>query len=338
MPKIGLKNNLKTLLLFIVFTLVILGALILLKDCSQEGKLPTYSGGEDSSDEDETSKPFAVEELTPAQKAERDSNALKDALFSGDTEDCESILYNQEMKERCLDNVNYAKIIKTGDEKQCDVLFNKELRQKCYDDIYFIAAVDSLDVTLCEKIKDETVRSDCTSQIRVVLGRTAESAEGCDSISDPMLKQECLNNYYLSEGINQLDETSCDNIEDATLKERCSKTVTDNIKVVEASKEAAELALTTAVSSESLLENCNLYPADKAVICKDRIYYDLAFERKDIAYCNKVIDATKKQSCVKEQTEKLDQYYLRQAMSKKTPSLCDKISNTSVKSLCLDSI
>ena len=337
MTKMGLKNNLKTLLLFVIFILVILAALILLRDCSQEEVLPIPTQ-EDNPKEEPTSKPFAVEKLTPEEKAERDSNALKNALFSGDTQDCSSILYDDEMKERCLDNVNYAKILKSGDEKQCDMLYNEDLRKECYDTIYFMSAVDSLDIKLCEKIKDETSRSDCINQIQVVLGRTVQSAEGCDSITDPVYKEDCLNNYYLSEGLKEFNETSCDKITDPLLKERCLGTITDNIEVSKASEEAAELALTTVVSTDDLLKNCDFYPADKAIICKDKINYDLAFEKKDLAYCNKVVDTTKKQSCIKEQTEKLDQYYLRQAISTQDKTLCNKISNTSVKALCTDSI
>ena len=317
------KGNIKTWLIFIIIIMIAFGLLFYLKAIYTN---PDTNIGIEEID----GKSFAkIPELSEKQKAEIDNRSLNDALISGSIEDCEKITYDDKLKQECLDNLNYAKILKSGNESLCDNLHNTDLRTQCYNKIYFSAAMESFDIVLCEKISDDLLKNNCLNQIKVVMGRTAKNISDCDSITDSFLKKECSNNFYFSSSIKELDEDSCENITDLQLKSRCTKTVAQNIKVIEISKQTRAVAPKT---TSEVLSAC------KTNNCKDKANYYLAFENKDLSYCNRITDDNGKTTCLKEQTENLDQYYLRIALSKRNENSCNKISNDSLKQLCTNSI
>jgi hypothetical protein len=324
------KGGIKTwliLMLVMVFVLGILAYLVNKYNRPQPGEVTKIG--------EKPTKGFAGIELSEEEKANLDNQAINSALISGDLADCEKITYDEELKKKCMDNINYAGIIKSGDEKQCEKLFDEKLKQQCYDKIYFSAAMESFDPELCKKISDDAMKQNCMNQIQVVMGRTATSEKDCDGITDSALKQDCLDNFYLSSGISGLDKTSCDKITDTSLKNRCTETIAQNQKVIEISKAAVGAQPTTAAET---LKVCDTLSSDKVAGCKNEANYNLAFEKKDLSYCNRITDSTKQEGCIKEQTENLDQYYLRQAMAKRDDTVCGKISNPPLKALCQDSI
>jgi len=322
------KGGIKTWLIFVLIIILAFGTLYYFRNIYEK---PI----EEITEEEKSSKGFAVEELTEEQKAELNNTSLNKALISGDLEDCEAILYNEDLKQQCIDNLNYANILRSGDENQCEQLSDEDLKQQCYDKIYFNAAMESFDLDLCQKISDEAMKENCTNQIQVVMGRTASSEAECEVITDDELKLECLDNYHYSASVEDLDLESCSSITDSSMKERCEKTVQQNIEVIEISKQpVAERPDTT----EEILESCDNLSSSLAQECKDQANYDLAYEEKDLSYCNKIIDEEMQSECTQEQGENLDQYYLRQAMAMRDESMCSQISNTSLEQLCIDSI
>jgi len=327
------KGGIKTWLIFILVIVVVFGALFYLRSITK--KVPEAEV-EITEEVKKPSKPFAEPpELTEEEKKDVDNKSMGSALLSGSLEDCEKITYDEELRQKCFDTLNYALTLKSGDESQCEKIEDDELRQKCYDKIYFSAAMDAFDTSLCEKIKDKALKENCLNQIRVIMGRTAKSESDCDSITDSVLKQQCLDNYRFSSSIKELDESGCESIKDAQLKERCMNTIVQNIQVIERSKTyTAEQAKT----AEEVLATCDSMGGDEAQECKDEANYALAFEQKDLSYCSKIADSSTQQTCVKEQTENLDQYYFRQATAKRDLSMCNKIINSSLRSLCSDSI
>lgn len=322
------KGGIKTWLVFVLIIVIAFGVLYYFRNIYQRP-------AEEVAEEEGPTKGFAVVELTEKQKAELDNEAMNSALLTGDLEDCEAILYDEELKQQCLDNLNYSKIIRSGNESQCEQLADPELRQQCYDKIYFNAAMASFDLSLCAKISDEDLKENCTNQIQVVMGRTAGSASECESITDEGLMQECLDNYYYSSSIEDLDAESCNSIADESLRSRCAKTVAQNIEVIEISKQqVAKIPTTTA----EILEACSDLASSLAQECKDQANYDLAFEEKDLSYCNQIGDEEDKQECLQEQSENIDQYYLRQAMAMRDESMCNQIANDALQDLCMNSI
>ncbi len=321
------KGGIKAWLVFATIIVIALGALLYVRNVYIKPSVPLQEKAEEAK---KPSKPFATEELSTEQKAIMDSSALSDAMLSGDIAVCEQIKYDEVLKKKCLDNINYALILNSGDEKQCEKLYDETLRQQCYDKIYFAAAMDSFDSSLCEKIKDDTLKENCVNQLKAVMGRTADSASDCDSITDNFLKQQCLDNFYLSSGTKNLDEATCDNIKDAQMKERCTGSIAQTNKTVEAAKKIAETQKPKTV--KEVLATCETQK------CKDDANYNLAFQEKNLSYCSKISDPAYQQQCIKDQTEYLDQYYLRIATLKKDATYCAKISNSALKTICTNNI
>ncbi len=275
-------------------------------------------------------------EPSAQEKAKSDSEAMKDALLSGDISDCDKITWDEELKQRCLDNLNYAAFIRQGDERKCEEIANEDLKQMCYDNIYFATAVDTKDASLCQKIKDTTMKQQCLDQVQALLARRAASAEDCNSIESEILKSQCLDNYYLTSSAKNMDLQSCNNISDPTLKEKCSDTVTQNIQVAEVSKQAAAAKKVTKTPAE-ILVLCDTLNESQRDACKDSIYPRLAFEEKNLTYCDKISDPVKVMDCREEQEERIDQYFMRQAIALQDNSECSKISNSELKELCFSS-
>jgi hypothetical protein len=315
------KGGIKMWLIFAVAIIIVFAGLFYLRSLY---KAPEKKA-EIAEEEKKPGKPFAGKELTEKEQAEADKNALNNAILAGSAGECEKITYDEALKQKCLDNINYALALKSGNEKLCEQLFDPELKQACYDKIYYSAALGSFDSALCEKISDDNLKEKCSNQILVFMGRTATSKTDCDSITDKTLKQECVNNYYLSSSVKNMDKKSCEKITDAQVKDRCVSTIAQNAEVI---AKAAEYAQQTPKTTQEVLASCDTQE------CKDEANYSLAFEEKDLSYCNKIIDSGTKQTCIKEQTENLDQYYLRMAMAKRDKTICGKIINTSLQAIC----
>lgn len=293
----------------------------------------------DVEEEKPTTKPkgFAKPvEPSPQKKAESDADVMVAALDSGDLSDCANITWNEEMRKQCEDNLNYASIIKNGDESECDKLHNETLRIQCYDKVYMSAAVDQKNPELCEKITDTVLRQMCLDQVQMMLARYATSADDCSSITSEMLRKQCEDNYYLKSSAKELNVDGCDNISDPYLADQCKKTVVRNIEVMEQSKKAAENA-SVVKSLQEILELCNSLSGDKPVMCKDAVYPQLAFDEKDLSYCDKISDALKASECTKEQGDKIDTYYLRLSLASRDKSVCELILDDELKQLCQSS-
>jgi hypothetical protein len=320
------KGGIKAWLVFATVIVIALGALLYIR--SVYIKKPPVQ--EVTQEVKKPSKPFAKEEMSPEQKAILDSSALTDAMLSGDLAACEQIKYDEDLKNKCLDNINYAQILNSGDEKQCEKLYDEALRQQCYDKIYFAAAMDAFDSDLCGKIKDDTLKENCVNQIKALMGRTAQSASDCDSITDSFLKQQCTDNYYLTSSLKNLDTQSCVSIKDPQLKERCENSIQQNIQTAETAK--AISATQKPKTVKEVLASCETQK------CKDDANYNLAFQEKNLSYCSKIVDTAYQQQCIENQTDYLDQYYLRIATIKKDATYCNKISNAELKTLCTNNI
>jgi hypothetical protein len=324
------KSGIKPWMIFILLLVIVFGGLFFLKS------VPDRPSAKNTAEEAKSGKSFAnIPELSEEQKKQIDTEAIRNASLSGSSTDCDKIIYDEKLKLKCYDNFYYAQAIKLRDENLCAKIDDADKKAECYDKVYFSAAIDAFDSSLCQKIKNKEMLQGCINQLGAFMGRTAKNISDCDFITSQSLKQECLNNFYFSSGIDSLDKTGCDKISDSRLKSRCVSTIDQNLKVTEISKTyAAEQPKTV----EETIKTCDAMTGESAQGCKDQANYSLAFEKKDLSYCSRITDSAMQQSCIKEQTENLDQYYLRVAMATVSPPVCNKIINTSLKSFCLDSV
>jgi hypothetical protein len=294
----------------------------------------------DRPEQEEPSRPkgFAKPpEPSPMKKAADDSKAMADALHSGDLNDCERITWDEALKQSCYDNINYANFIRGGDERKCEDLFDENLKTLCYNKIYFAGAIDSRDRSLCNKITDSNLKQSCLDQVQALLARNAESEDECEAIQSETLKQQCLDRFYTVQGAETLDISQCDNVADPKAKNRCQESVTKNIEVVEASKKAAE-AKTEVKSNDEIMSICETLDEKQQTLCKDSLYPRMAFDEKDLSYCELISDPVKEQDCLQEQGDRIDQYLLRQAMASGSPSDCREIRSPELLKLCNESI
>jgi len=325
------QGGIKAWLIFILIIVIAFGALYYFRSVAPESTEEPVTVEEVKMPK----KKFTKKTISDEKKIEMDTVAMENAIEGGNVDDCEKITYDEDLKKQCQDGLGYAEILRSGDESACEELHNEDLKAQCLDKIYYNEAMDNMDTSLCNKISNDELKQRCLDQIQVVMGKDAESAEDCESISDSTLKQECLNNYYYTSSIEALDEESCDNITNIKLKESCSGTVTQNKEVAELieDQKAAE-PLTT----KELLSDCDNYDGDDADNCKDDKNYELALEEKDISYCDRISDVTLQKECVDKQGDSINQFYFRQGMALGSSKLCEKITNTELKTLCLDSL
>lgn len=275
-------------------------------------------------------------EPTVQKKAEEDAKAMVNALGSGSLSDCAKITWNEELRKQCEDNLNYNSILKSGNASQCDIINDETLKIRCYDKMYMSSAVDQKDVKLCGKIVDAVLKQMCLDQVHMLLARFSESVEDCSSINSEILRKQCANNFYLKSSAKTMNVEGCNNISDPVLVAQCKKTVTRNISAVEQSKKAAENA-TTVKTLTSILDLCDNLSEAKATLCKDSVYPQLAFDKKDISYCSKVSDPVKASECTRDQGDKINTYYLRQSLALHDKTVCDQISDDELKTLCKNS-
>lgn len=305
------------------------------------GRLPEKTMTEDpvATEEEESTEPkgFAEpEEPQPQEKALNDNQAMLGALHSGDVSDCGKITWSEELRKQCEDNLNYAASLRSGDETQCDSLSDENLRLQCHDKIYMNAAVDGQDISVCEMISDESLKIMCQDQVQMILSRYADSADDCSVIGSETLRKQCEDNFYLQTSKKNLSVENCDNISDSDLSGQCKETVTQNIEVINQSQQAAQTATVTKTFQE-ILELCDNLSGNRSVSCKDAVYPQLAFDEKDLSHCDKISDELVAAQCQKVQGDKINEYYLRQALVSKNKSLCDLITDSELKALCQSS-
>lgn len=313
--------------IFIAIIIVFFGALVFY----QSQKINSTT--EDKINKEmETKKPkgFAIPPLSTEDQAKADNQALNNALLGSD--DCGEIKYDATKKQTCLDSLAYSTGIQKNDEKTCNKISDSTLKTKCLDQVYISLGISAADTTFCAKIKDSAIKQSCMDQIQVMLGKTAKAASDCNSIKDLTLKQSCLNNYYLSDSIAKLSKESCENIKDTDIKTSCTKTIEKNIAVINISKTQAAPTYKTAKES---LKDCGKLSGAMASSCKDEANFKLAFEEKNISYCNAIKESGSKTKCTQIQSAGINSYYLRQAIIKKDSTLCGKILDSSLKVTCL---
>ncbi len=282
--------------------------------------------------EEEEKKPAKkFKEPSAEEKVALDEKALLNALKSASPEDCDAIRWNDELKTECKDTAYTAETLKSKDSSGCSAIVNPVLRQECLDQIAYTAALEGRSVEACSDIVDAVLKQQCIDLLNVSIAKTAESADECDVITDETARAKCKDEFYLTDSIESLDEGSCANIEDAASQTRCVNT----IALQRANYENAQtIKSRTIVSNEQQLQNCSNLDGLQSSTCADTANFNLAFEKKDLTYCNAISDANKKSQCFIEQGAKIDQFYLGQATAQKNPELCSKVSDAQAQILC----
>lgn len=326
-------NKFKTWIIPVLIAVLALGALIYFKAKPSPQEV-TQKPGVPQAQQVAAPKGFAkAPEPTPQQKAKLNADAMVVALNSGNVADCEKIVWSDVMRKQCEDSINYGAIVRSGNEDQCANLSDPALKANCYNKIYMSSAVDSKDPKICEKISDSSLKQMCLDQVQMLVSRYANSAKDCAVITSVALRKQCEDSFYLKASTQSLTAEGCNNISDPQLMAQCKKTVANNVAVLQQSKQAAEKATTTKTLSE-ILALCKNLTGAKATSCEDAVYPQMAFDEKNLSYCDKISDPDKVAECRRDQGDKINTYFLRQALASSDKSLCNQISDQDLKQLC----
>lgn len=275
-------------------------------------------------------KGFAKPVLSEEEKDELDNEAMGKALRTG--AGCAEILYDEALRQTCEDTLAYDAALKSNDEALCAKIKDEVMRTNCLDRVAMSLAIAGGDAKLCDKIKDSALAQQCKDRLSVGLGRTAESSKDCEGIADEKIRQACLDNFYFASSMKTLSEGDCDVIVDGALRDRCQQTL---VKTQEVSKLATEQAVRTYVSTEETLQDCGTDQGATSTACRDQTNFNLAQQKKDLKYCQAIIDSALQQNCLSIQSASINNYYLRLATSRKDPSLCEKILDAGLKATCI---
>jgi hypothetical protein len=323
------KGKITSWIIFVIFIVVIFGLLIFLQSKQEAAEKATVGITKTVTKVTKPRKKFAVPEVSEEQKKETDKKAFNDALLTG--KGCENIKYDPELKQTCLDTLAYNDAIQKKDETLCEKIVDSELKTKCYDQIYLGVAIANSDTKFCDKITDSDTKQNCLDQLLALSGRTLKSADECNVIKDSSLKQICLDNFYYENSINNMSEDGCSKIQDKELRERCESTIEKKAGVAESTQKQI---VRTYQTTEEKLQECGTLTGEAATDCKDEANFNLALEKKDISYCNSIVDSSSKASCIEVNSTSINNFYLKQATFNNDPTLCNKILDSELRSSC----
>ena len=325
------KGKITSWIIFAVIIVVIFGLLVFLQS-KQATKKEEASVGITKT-VTKVSKPrkkFAIPEVSEEQKKEQDKKAFNDALLFG--KGCDTIKYDSELKQICLDTLAYNDALQKKDETLCEKIVDSEIKTKCYDQIYLSIAISESDTKFCDKIENSEIKQNCLDQLLAFSGRTLKSAAECNAIKDIKLKQTCLDGFYFENSINNMTKDSCGLVKNKELRERCENTIEKKVEVAEATQKQI---VGTYQTVEEKLEECGSMTGQKATDCNDKVNFSLAQKNKDISYCNSISDSSSKSDCIEINSASINNFYLKQATLNSDPSLCNKILDSELRTSCI---
>lgn len=326
-------ERIKTWLLPIMIVILVLVGLIYLQ---KSFDLPAIFVSDGTEENAKNPKGFAKSKnMSENEQLAQDQAALNGALHSGALSDCEKIIYNPELKKTCEDQLIYAQSLREENVTGCEKIEDNELKKLCENKAYFSTASDENNPLICQKISDSVLQVKCQEEINFSLAKSANTQEACDRVTSLDYKMKCLDNYFLKQTAQTEDATGCSKLSTQNLQQECTKVISQN-KQVALSSQKADAAKKVIRSTLELLSLCDsVADTNQQTSCKNTIYPRLAFEEKDLNYCQKIIGTELVQSCLSQQGQALDEYYLRKAKAEDESTWCEKISSEPLKSLCL---
>ena len=152
----------------------------------------------------------------------------------------------------------------------CDNFDDKpsETFSKTKDHCYAYFADQNNDVTLCEKIIDSLVKDECLSDVAI----NTLNSDFCSDIINYYYKDTCYKTVSEKSGIS-----SCGEISDFELRNSCFYMVA-----------------VTHLNPDL----CESVDTEHAIIDRDRCYYEIGKETRDIELCNKVVSTFAQQGCI----------------------------------------
>ena len=238
---------------------------------------------------------------------------------SWDVEKCNVLIGAK--KTDCIDAISYNKAIDLFKYEECDTIVSEASKKECVDKVSKIL-YDSVGTVIdCKKIRDASLELMCvkrfTSAADVKNGLTS-----CASIADKKLSAQCLDEYYLQQIRSKQisDLWVCDKITNVLWKREC--------RIIINQGNATSIA-----SNNSIGETAKVACSWNAYCMKQKIVAEW-LKTGNITSCSVITDANMRKVCSDEINAIAMKSFFNDALAKKDPNLCDKITDDNMVKRC----
>lgn len=209
----------------------------------------------------------------PLKKECIDSFIISNAMKSGKKEDCEKIIWNEEVKKQCLRTSILSEVSMVWFTGSADICNTLEWQDKtnCVSQINKWAAMNILetavakkDINACNSIADSKLKASCIESINLEIWMSSTTTSSCNNITDPKNKEYCISSVRKNQDAetfknssNSTDTNSCSSINDINTKNQCiewiaNKVAISTLNVAECQK------ITDSVNKQKCINTVNL--------------------------------------------------------------------------------
>lgn len=216
-------------------------------------------------DVETASSPSAENRTGPSPEEIRASNLAKytASIDAADIDACSEISEDDELHDKCVDNVYAALAAKNKDSDYCEKIADPSTKSKCADSFAYDEAVEKGDSALCRKLSEPELAKAC---VRTVTFAKIESGTGSAAVVDECVKldSEADREYcqkrvansasvdLAKEALLKKDRSICLRITDKVLSNSCSDAVI--LETVATNGDASSCALVVDVAKKTKCE------------------------------------------------------------------------------------
>lgn len=238
---------------------------------------------------------------------------------SWDVEKCNVLI--DVKKTDCIDAISYNKAIDLLKYEECETIVNETSKKECVDKVSK-ALYDSVGtVADCKKIRDASLELMCVKRFTSAAD-IKNGLASCISITDKKLSTQCLDEYYLQQVRSKQtnDLGICDKITNILWKRECRILINQN-------------NVTSVVNNSTIGETAKVVCSGNAYCMKQKIVAEWS-KTGSITSCSAITDANMRKVCADEINAIAMKSFFNDALAKKDPNLCDKITDDNMVKRC----
>lgn len=246
--------------------------------------------------------------LTPEEQQEVElengKKLMNSAIITSNPILCEQISI-PELKQACIDQSSLSLALSESDPLVCNGLSEVGSRE-CRDQVYYQIAQQSGKIEDCTKITGKEIGEKCTQEIelkaikkQVDTGANGTSKLDCDSYTNEIAKQQCIVDKRLFDDQSQLKDAI----------------------------ENQSSASCETISDQTLKQDCY-----------DAVYFSRAKTSKKVEICDNIVNSETKEHCRTTLSDFSDSSLFEDAMIEQSTKLCEKISQSGMRTSCIDRI
>ena len=320
-------------------TIIFLLAPILLASCfgfnkteKPENKPTNIQTGESIQDDSKNETQSWAAAISSLQTVVEDY-WVNEIIAKKDVKLCASIL-DSAQKIFCINQINYNLAVEMGDYKYCALIRGSNMKNKCkeYLDKYFESNGK------CDSITDANKKSICKMEDKLSNNQQVDQ-KTCSTITSVADKNKCFDYYYYNIVANNPSITSqagCDVILNPTDKKNCYQLIDARKTKTTEAKETLGVKVDGSKNIPALEKKCAWVIGGKwKDDCLEKEYSKIAVEKKDITYCDVIVNSESAQGCKNYYHGLSDLEYFKNAKNNKDVSQCNNIQDELSKKQCI---